>query len=126
MSDHYLDTNAPGFKYGVCTFAGVEGAGGEAGQCVALTDDDTVALNADSTARSFGLLVADAVDTELCSVACCGGIYETDNFTEGVAAGDELACASATSILDTAGEGDVVIGEAISVVAGVLRFKLLV
>jgi len=124
MSDHYLETKVPGFKYGIGTFSGVPG--GEAGQCVALSDDDEFALNTDSTKRSFGILVADAVDTELCSVACCGGIYETDNYTDGVAAGEELCCLNATSLLDTATGGDVVIAEAISVVAGVLRFKLLV
>jgi hypothetical protein len=55
-----------------------------------------------------------------------GGIYETDQHSGNIAAGDVLGCDAQTGKLKKAGAQDFAVGEAISVVAGVLRFKLFV
>ena len=118
----YVKAMAPGFRYGLGTIS----AAGTAGQCVVLSGNDEFTVNDDGAVKSFGILAADADEDELCAVHCMGGIYETDAYTGEIAAGGPLACDATLGVLAPLGEGDVTIAEAISVVSGVLRFKLLV
>jgi len=118
----YLEAKLPGLRYGLGSLS----EAGTVGQCVVLKGNDEFELNDDGTKESFGLLAADCAKDELCAVWFGGGIYETDQYTGSPAAGNDLACDDSTHKLAVAGEGDAVIGKAISVVGGVLRFKLLV
>ncbi len=118
----YVQPMAPGFRYGLGTISG----GGETGQLVKLSGENIFSVNDDASARSFGLLVNTYKDGERCGVYCLGGIYETDRFVGTLAAGDELACDAGSSTFKKAAEGDFIVAEAISISAGVLRFKLLV
>ena len=116
----YVQPLAPGFRYGLGTLSG----SGEAGQLLKISGNNLLALNDDPAGPSFGILTAACRDGEMPGVYCQGGIYETDTFTGTVAPGAQLACDAATSTLKTAGENEIVVAEAISVIAGVLRFKL--
>eukprot|EP00919_Chromeraceae_sp_WS-2016_P025793 GHVR01060934.1.p3 GENE.GHVR01060934.1~~GHVR01060934.1.p3 ORF type:complete len:121 (+),score=20.99 GHVR01060934.1:133-495(+) len=118
----YVETKAPGLRYGMGTISGA----GTVGQLVKVSDDNVFMVNDDPAVRSFGLLVGTYTDGEMCGVYCMGGIFETDQFAGDISAGDELACDADTGTLKAAEEGEFVVGEAISVASGVLRFKLLV
>lgn len=118
----FVEIKAPGFSYGLGTISG----DGEAGQLVKISGDNLFALNDDSTTRSFGILAKTYKDGEMCGVFCLGGIYETDQYEGSPTPGDALACDASTSKLKTTGDGDFVVAEAISIAAGILRFKLLV
>jgi len=116
----YVETKAPGFRYGLGTLAGA----GTVGQLVKVSGDNVFTVNDDPAVRSFGVLVGTYEDGEMCGVYCMGGIYETDQYAGDISHGDELACDADTGLLKAAEEGEFVVGEAISVTAGVLRFKL--
>jgi hypothetical protein len=118
----FIEVKAPGFRYGL----GAISADAAVGLCVRLTGDNVFTVNDDATKRSFGVLAGSCRKDELCGVFCQGGIYETDQYTGNVAAGEALGCDAQTGKLKKAGAQDFVLGEAISVVSGVLRFKLLV
>ena len=118
----YVEPKAPGFRYGLGTIS----ADAVAGQCVRLTDANVFSVNDDAAKRSFGILVASCDKDALCGVYCMGGIYETDQYTGNISAGDELACDANTGKLKAASGDEFVVGETISLVSGVLRFKLLV
>jgi len=118
----YVETKAPGFRYGLGTISGA----GTVGQLVKVSDDNVFTVNDNPAVRSFGMLVGTYRDGEMCGVYCMGGILETDQYAGDVSAGDELACDADTGLVKAAGEGEFVVGEAISVSSGVLRFKLLV
>ena len=119
----YIETKAPGFRYGLGTIS----ADGVAGQCVVLSDHNVFTVNDDPDVKSFGILAADCDADELCAVHCMGGIYETDQYTGEIAAGGALVCDETLGVLRASAGGDeLTIAEAISVASGVLRFKLLV
>jgi len=118
----YVETKAPGFRFGLGTIS----ADGVVGQCVVLSGNNIFTVNDDPDVRSFGILAASALAGVLCAVHCMGGIYETDQYTGEIAAGGLLACDAGTGLLRAIGEGEFEVAEAISVVSGVLRFKLLV
>ena len=118
----YVQPMAPGFRYGLGTLSGA----GEAGQLVKLSGDNAFSLNDDATSRSFGMLARACKDGEMPGIYCQGGIYETDQVEGTPGPGVELACDSASSKLKAASEGDFIVGEAIMLSGGILRFKLLV
>jgi len=118
----YVEPKAPGFRYGLGTIS----ADAVAGQCVRLTDANVFSVNDDAGKRSFGILAASCDKDALCGVYCMGGIYETDQYSGNISAGDALGCDANTGTLKAASGDDFVMAEAISVVSGVLRFKLLV
>lgn len=96
-----------------------------AGQGVAITGDDEVALAAgDDGGGFFGILMKSAVIDDMVVVLCNGAIGATDNYTDGVAAGDLLAIDATTKLLRTLAGTDDGIGRALSVAGGVLRFSL--
>jgi hypothetical protein len=118
----YVEAKAPGFRYGLGTMA----ADAVAGQCVRLTNENVFSVNDDAGKRSFGILAAACKKDELAGVFCMGGIYETDQYSGNIAGGEALSCDAQSGKLKTASGQEFVVAEAISVVAGVLRFKLLV
>jgi hypothetical protein len=118
----YVQPQVPGFRYGLGSIS----ADAVAGQCVRLTDANVFSVNDDAAKRSFGILAAACDKDALCGVYCMGGIYETDQYVGEIAVGDTLACDADTGKLKTASGDEFVMGEAISVVSSVLRFKLLV
>lgn len=122
---NYLKALLPGKCYG----NGIMSGAGEAGLCVVLSDDNVFAINDDPTVRSFGILAEDVDDGDYCAVYCDGGIYETDQYNGVITEGTFLQASDTADHLgelEPLGEGGVTIGQAISVVSGVLRFKLFV
>jgi len=99
---------------------------GSLGQVVKVAGDDLYAVNTDSEARSFGLLMKDYKNGEMPGIYCGGGIYTTDVFTGNISAGDELKVGNDGKLAKKTGNNDLVIAEAISVSGGVLKFKLLI
>lgn len=118
----YVEPKAPGFRYGLGTISG----NGAPGQLVRLSEDNVFVVNDDAAVRSFGMLAGTYKDGEMCGVHCLGGIYETDQYAGNISPGDELACHAETGKLKAASGDEFVVGEAISLQAGILRFKLLV
>ncbi len=118
----YVQPLAPGFRYGLGEMQGA----GEPGQFVNVAGDNVFAVSDDSAEKPFGLLERKVADGEMPGIFCLGGIYETDVFVGDPSPGDNLAVDASTGTLKVAAEGNVVVAEAISVGAGVLRFKLLV
>jgi len=112
-----------GHAYGLATSA----ADYDAGLCVVLSGDNAVTRNTSATAVTFGILGRDAESGRLCVVWTNGGIYDTDQFTGAtIAANDLLANDAATGKLKKWTSGESIVGQCISNVSGVLRFKLLV
>jgi hypothetical protein len=118
----YVQPLAPGFRYGLAPLSGA----GSCGQLVKLAGPNLLAVNTTPAARSFGILEKPYRDGELAGVFCLGGIYETDQFEGTPAPGNELACDATTGKLKVKGQGEFAVGETISCVSGVLRFKLFV
>jgi len=118
----FINADHPGLAYGDGYMSGA----GSVGQVVKVGGNDLFAVNTDATARSFGILRKDYADGKMPGIWCGGGVYTTDVYEGTVNAGDELKV-SANGVL-TAGvaAGDQVIAEAISVVGGVLKVKLLI
>ena len=118
----FINADHPGLAYGDGYMSGA----GSVGQVVKVGGNDQFAVNTDATARSFGILRKDYADGKMPGIWCGGGVYTTDVYEGTVNAGDELKV-SANGVL-TAGvaAGDQVIAEAISVVGGVLKVKLLI
>ncbi len=99
---------------------------GALGQVLEIACDDLFAVNIVSTNRSFGLLMKDYSNGAMPGIFCGGGIYTTDVFTGAVSAGDELMVGGDGKLTTRASNNDVLIGEAISVSDGILKFKLLI
>ena len=117
----FLNPNHRGLAYGDGYMQGA----GSCGQFVKLVGNDLFAVNTDPTARSFGILRKDYADGKMPGIWCRGGIYTTDVFEGTIAAGNPLKVSANGKLTAGVGEGDLVIAEAISVVGGVLKFKLL-
>jgi hypothetical protein len=111
-----------GIRYGL----GTASADVQAAHAAKLTGNDTLA-HGDSTSPVVGLFIKDAESGKMPAVYCCGGVYETDVFTGTIAAGDLLTVGSDGKLKTSAApETDQLVGLALSVVSGVLRFKLFV
>jgi Uncharacterized conserved protein (DUF2190) len=117
----HLQPLSPGFRYGLGLISGV----GEMGQVVKLEGDDLFSVNTSPSTTSFGVLAGTYKDGEMCGVYCQGGIYDTDQHSGTIAAGDDLACDS-TGKLRKAATEEKVVALAMSFQSGTLRFKLLV
>ena len=119
----FVDPKFQGTSYGMATI----NEDVKAGQIVKLNGHDLLSLNNDPKTRSFGILYKDAKAEEMCTAFTDGGIYETDNFTGTINPGDLLLVDAANKNLTSGiSTGDIPIAEAISVLSGVLRFKLLI
>ncbi|MHB1000762.1 MAG: hypothetical protein ACYC27_16090 [Armatimonadota bacterium] len=118
----FLNPNHRGLAYG----DGAMQAEGKCGQFVELVGNDLFAVNTDSTARSFGVLIKDYKAGDMPGIFCDGGVYETDVFDGTIAAGDDLIVASTGHLSAGAVTGDLVVAQAISVSGGTLKFRLLI
>ena len=97
---------------------------GSRGQLVNIVGDDLFALNIDPKTRSLGLLMKDYTNGEMPGIYCGGGIYTTDVFTGPIVAGDELVAGVDSKLTARSANDQILVGEAISVSDGILKFKL--
>ncbi len=118
----FLNADHPGLAYGDGYMSGA----GTIGQIVSIAGNDQFAVNTDAEARSFGILRKDYADGKMPGIWCSGGIYTTDVFDGTINAGDLLKVSANGKLRSGVGGNDEVVGEAISVTGGVLKFKLLV
>jgi hypothetical protein len=118
----FINADHPGLAYGDGYMSGA----GTLAQVIKVAGNDQFAVNTDATARSFGILRKDYADGKMPGIWCGGGVYTTDVFEGTVNAGDELKVSANGVLTAGVGAGDQVIAEAISVVGGVLKFKLLI
>ena len=110
-------------------------------QAVKLTGDDEFTLCAAVTDVAEGIIgridlleaqevlgvLPEAADLNKAVIWMDGGIYETDKFTAGVAAGDDLMFDTSAGEIKkwvTGTPAPQVIGKAISVAGGILKFRL--
>ena len=101
--------------------------GAVSGQVMRIVGDDLFAVADDATEPAFGVLYADVKDGEMPTIYTDGGVYETDNFTGTIQAGELLKVHNANgNLTNGVGAGDTIVAKAISVSAGVLKFRLLV
>ena len=97
------------------------------GQVMRIVGDDLFAVADDPTEPAFGILFKDVKDGGMPTVYTDGGVYETDNFTGTITAGERLKVHAESGTMTNGVEaGDFVVAEAISVSGGVLKFRLLV
>ncbi len=122
----------PGLAYGDGDLKGP----GDPGQAVKLTGDDEFTVCAAVTDVAVGILgsldilqheIPAATDLHKAVIWLNGGIYETDKFTAGAAAGDDLMFDTTAKEIKkwvTGTPPPQVIGKALSVAGGVLKFRL--
>ena len=132
MSEVFFNACHPGLAYGDGDLKGP----GTPGQAVKLTGDDEFTICAAVADVAVGLLgsldileheTPEATDLNKAVVWMNGGVYETDVFTSGVAAGDDLMYDTSAGEIKkwvTGTPVPQVIGKAISVAGGILKFRL--
>ena len=111
----------PGLAYG----AGTASEDIKSGEFVKLTGADLFSKIIDALDIPFGVVYRDVASGEYVTVYTQGGIYETESFTAGITAGDDLEVNPATALLQKATTGQV-IAQAISVTSTELKFKLVI
>ena len=100
---------------------------GVCGQVMKVVGDDLFAVADDPTEPAFGILYKDVKSGEMPTIYTGGGVYETDNFTGTIQAGERLKVhATNHNLTNGAQAGEVVVAQAITMSGGVLKFKLLV
>lgn len=109
----------PGLAYG----AGTASEDLTGGMIAKLTGADLFGKVAGAADKAFGVVYRDVKQSEYATIYTGGGVYETDTFTSGIAAGDELEVDPATALLRKATTGEVV-AQAIAVSTTELKFKL--
>ncbi len=137
-SELFFNACHPGLAYGDGDLKGP----GVPGQAVKLTGDDEFTVCAAVTDVAVGILgridlteaqetlgvLPGATDLNKAVIWLNGGIYETDKFTAGAAAGDELMFDTSAGEIKkwvTGSPAPQVIGKAISVSGGILKFRLI-
>ncbi len=118
----FLNPNHRGLAYGDGYMQGA----GSCGQLVKLVGNDLFAVNTDSTAKSFGVLIKDYKAGEMPGIFCMGGVYETDVFEGTINADDDLKVSANGKLTAGVAEGDEVVARAISLSSGTLKFRLLI
>lgn len=118
----FLNPNHRGLAHGDGYMQGA----GSCGQLVKLVGNDLFAVNTDSTAKSFGVLIKDYKAGEMPGIFCMGGVYETDVFEGTINADDDLKVSENGKLTAGVAEGDEVVARAISVSSGTLKFRLLI
>lgn len=109
----------PGLAYG----AGTASEDLTGGMIAKLTGADLFGKISDAADKAFGVVYRDVKANEYATIYTDGGIYETDTFTNGISAGDDLEVDPATALLRKATTGEVV-AQAITVSTTELKFKL--
>jgi len=97
---------------------------GSIGQLVKVVGDDLFAVNTDSTARSFGILIKTYKSGEMPGIYTEGGVYETDVYEGNIVAGDLLKVSASGKITAGVTAGDLVIGQALTAKSGTIKFQL--
>lgn len=111
----------PGLAYGSATAA----EDLTAGEFVKLSGADLFSKVIDALDNPFGVVYRDVASGEYVTVYTQGGVYETERFTAGITAGDELEVNPTTALLQKATDGKK-IAQAISVTSTELKFKLVI
>ena len=119
----FLNADHPG---GIAYGDGYMQGDGALGQVVRVAGDDLFAVNTDPTVRSFGLLMKDYANGEMPGIYCDGGIYTTDVFTGPLAAEDDLTVGADGKLTKKTVGSEKLVGVAISVADGILKFKLVI
>ena len=129
MSEFYFNPSHPGIAYGDGELQGA----GEKGQFVKLIDNDTFQVVSDVADVPVGIIyhldklqhvTPAATDRNKVAIYMDGGIYETDNITGTIATGDDLTFDPTAANIKTAAEGNTIVGKALAVEGGVVKFKL--
>ena len=129
MSDVYFNPSHPGIAYGDGELLGP----GEKGQLVKLVDSDTFQVVADAADSPVGIIyhidklqyvTPGATDRNKVAVYMDGGIYETDNVTGTITAGDDLSFDPTAGNIKTAGDGETIVGKVLAVEGSFVKFKL--
>ena len=137
MSEVFFNACHPGLAYGDGELKGP----GVPGQAVKLTGDDEFTLCAAVADVAVGIIgkvdlleaqevlgvLPESTDLNKAVVWMNGGVYETDAFTAGVAAGEDLMFDTVAGEIKkwvTGTPVPQVIGKAISVAGGILKFRL--
>ena len=130
MSDVLFNPSHPGIAYGDGELQGP----GEKGQFVKLIDNDLFQVVSDAADVPIGVIynldklknvTPGATDRNKVAVFMDGGIYETDNVTGTINAGDDLSFDPTAGNLKVAGEAETVVGKALAVEGSIVKFKLL-
>ena len=119
-----LTTLHPGLAYG----AGTASEDLKAGEFVKLTGADLFSKVTDAADIVFGVTYRDSKTGDYVTIYTQGGVYETENFVTGIAAGDELEIDVATAGLKkkAALSTAATVAIAISATATELKFKLVI
>lgn len=118
----YVKPLLPGKSYGL----GTASAAVNAGYPAKVSGNDTFA-NGDATSATAGVIAKNAASGEGVAIFMDGGVYETDVFESGVAAGDPLKVGSTGKLAkNTTPESTPIVGQALSVSSGVMVYKLFV
>jgi len=116
-----LTIQHPGLAYG----AGTASEGLLSGEFVKLAGADLFAKITDAADKVFGVAYRDAKTGEYVTIYTAGGVYETDTFTAGIIAGDDLEVNPVNATLQKANLGKVV-AVALAVTGNELKFKLVI
>ncbi len=124
----YLNALLPGIAYGNGELQGP----GDPGQIVKLTGNDVFALVSESTDVPIGIIgrtnrtktsPTPGPNDKIMAVIYIGdGIYETDNVSGTINAGDALTVDASTGKLKTAGSGNKIVARALSASDGLVKF----
>ena len=129
MSEIYFNPSHPGIAYGDGELQGP----GEKGQFVKLAGSDLFEVVSDAADVPVGVIynldklkhvTPGATDRNKVAVYMGGGIYETDNVTGEVTAGDDLTFDPANGNIKVWAAGNFVVGKALAVEGSVVKFKL--
>lgn len=118
----FLNPNHRGLAYGDGYMQGA----GSCGQFVKLVGNDLFAVNTDSTAKSFGILIGNYVAGEMPGIFCMGGVYETDVYEGTIVANDDLKVSANGKLTSGVTGTDLAVARAISMSGGTLKFRLLI
>jgi len=111
----------PGLAYG----AGTDSEDLISGNFVRLSGADLFSKVNDAADKAFGIVYRDTLTGNYVTVFTNGGVYETDTFSTGISAGDDLEIDPVTNLLRKATTGQVV-GVALVVTGSELKFKLVI
>lgn len=115
----YVKPLLPGRAYGL----GTASAAVSAGYPVKVTGNDAFA-HADAAGTAIGIAFQDTAIGKGVTVYLDGGVYETDVFETGIAAGDPLKVGTTKKLAKSTDAEDFIVGIALSVASGVMTYHL--
>ena len=129
MSDFYFNPSHPGIAYGDGELLGP----GDEGQFVKLVDNDTFQVVSDAADVPVGVIykidklqhvIPASTDRNKVALYMDGGIYDTDNISGTITAGDDLSFDPTVANIKTAAEGETIVGKVLAVEGSIVKFKL--